>query len=112
MADCLQCEAPEAEAPDLLAVISEDNPNTYFVRQPETEDEVERACMAARVCCTSAIRYGGKDKAIINRLGNSPEYCDYFIDADGKLRRTVGDDGDLLPLAHQVVENYRNGLPW
>ncbi len=111
MADCLQCEAPEAEAPDLLAVLSKENLDTYFVRQPETADEVERACMAARVCCTGAIRYGGKDKTIINKLGNSPEYCDYFIDADGKLRRTVGDDGDLLPFAHDMVENCRNGLP-
>ena len=36
MGECLACEAPEAEAPDLLAPLTGGNYTTYFVRQPET----------------------------------------------------------------------------
>jgi hypothetical protein len=75
---------PEAEAPDLLAPIDDTNSDTYFVRQPQTEEEIERACKAAEVCCVSAIRYGGKNPKIIERLGE--EYCDYEVLPDGKAR--------------------------
>jgi hypothetical protein len=33
---CTACGAPEAEAPTLLAPLTDDNLDTYFVRQPET----------------------------------------------------------------------------
>ena len=77
--ECLACGAPEAEAPDLLAPLDDDNLTTYFVRQPETPDEVERACRALEVCCVSALRYRGQDPAIIRRLGNDPQYCDHLL---------------------------------
>ena len=76
---CLACEAPETEAPDLLAPLTGDNSDTYFVRQPETPEEVERACRALEVCCVVALRYGGTDPEIIRRLGNDPEYCDHLL---------------------------------
>lgn len=44
--DCMACDAPEAEARDLLAPLENDNWDTYFVRQPETAEEIERACRA------------------------------------------------------------------
>lgn len=62
--DCLECQAPEVEAPDLLAPHSEDNFDTY---------------------CVAALRYGGRDPEIITALGNNPELCDYILDADGNL---------------------------
>ena len=77
--DCLACDAPEYEAPDLLAPLSGDNYDTYFVRQPATPDEVERACRALEVCCVAALRYGGADPSIIRRLGNEPDYCDRLL---------------------------------
>ena len=77
--DCLACEAPEEEAPDLLAPLIGDNGDTYFVRQPTTPAEVERACRALEVCCVAALRYGGTDQNIIRRLGNDPEYCDRLL---------------------------------
>jgi hypothetical protein len=81
---CLACEAPEMEAPDLLAPLTGGNDTTYFVRQPETPEEVERACRAIQVCCVMDLRYGGTDRAIIERLGNDPAACDYVI-RDGQL---------------------------
>ena len=72
---CLSCGVPEAEAPTLLAPLTSENSDTYFVRQPVTELEIEQACNAVEVCCVDALRYGGKDAKIIARLGS--RYCDY-----------------------------------
>lgn len=77
--DCLACGAPEAEAPELLAPLTDGNYDTYFAKQPTTADEIEQACRAIEVCCVAALRYGGTDPAIIRRLGNTPEYCDYIL---------------------------------
>ena len=83
--DCLSCELPEDEAPDLLAPLREGNTDTYFVRQPEAPDEVERACWALKVCCTDALRYGGKDPEIIKAL--PPFLCDYRVSFFGRVVR-------------------------
>lgn len=84
---CLACEAPEAEAPELLAPLNGGNYTTYFVRQPVTPEEVEHACKAIGVCCVMDLRYGGTDRAIIASLGNDPITCDYVI-RDGQLVRS------------------------
>ena len=78
---------PEGEAPTLLND-DEDEYDTFFVRQPQTHEEVEQACCAIDVCCTEALRYGGQDRAIIERLGNNPAYCDYNL--AGKLNNIRG----------------------
>lgn len=101
--DCCQCEAPEEEAPELLAPLNDNNLDTHFVRQPQTLEEVERACRAIEVCCTSALRYGGQDRAIIERLRNNPEYCDYCIGKDGGLWLTLDEAGDLTPRAERIA---------
>ena len=81
---CLACEAPEALAPDLLAPLRDGNYTTYFVKQPETPEEVARACSAIGVCCVMDLRYGGTDPAIIQRLGNDENASD-IIFRDGRL---------------------------
>jgi hypothetical protein len=81
---CMACGAPEAEAPALLAELRDDQLETFFVRQPATKEEVEAACRAAQVCCVSSLRYGGQEPAIIRRLGNTPEFCDYLV-SDGDI---------------------------
>lgn len=81
---CLACEAPEAEAPDLLAPLTGGNYTTYFVRQPGTPDEVESACRAIQVCCVEDLRYGGTDRTVIERLGNDSAVCDHVIQ-DGHI---------------------------
>jgi hypothetical protein len=75
--DCLACGIPEVMAPALLAALDEDNSDTYFLRQPATPEEVEQACRAIEVCCTDALRYGGRDPKIIMRLGNNANCCDH-----------------------------------
>ena len=77
--NCTACGTPEAEAPELLAPLTDENWETFFVRQPETPEEVERACRAVEVCCLMALRYGGNDPTIIRRLGNRPDYCDHLL---------------------------------
>lgn len=77
----LACMLPEAEAPTLLNSNQEEYA-TFFVRQPQTREEIEQACCAIEVCCTRALRYGAKDQAIIKRLGNNPAYCDYNLEGD------------------------------
>ena len=84
--ECLACGAPEHEAPELFAPLEDDNCDTYFVRQPVTNEEVERACRAAKLCCVGAVRYAGQDAAVIRRLGNMHDYCDYVVAGDGELK--------------------------
>ncbi len=105
--DCLQCLAPEHEAPDLLAPLKQCNRNTYFVKQPCNADEIQRACNALRVCCVYALRYGGLDLDIIRQLENSPLYCDYILDDQGELVLTVGSDGELSEYAQAIVNASR-----
>ncbi len=105
--DCLQCEAPEHEAPKLLAELNESNLDTYFVRQPQNEAETERACNAIRVCCVCALRYGGKDLAIIRKLENNPEYCDHIVNDLGELVITIGSDCNFLPFATDIAKRIR-----
>lgn len=72
---CMLCGAPEAEAPMLMGHSDE---GCYFIRQPQTEEEIEFAINAMAVSCISAVRYGGIDQKIIKRiheLGNGDE-CD------------------------------------
>ena len=86
--ECMACGAPEAEAPTLFAPLEGENFDTYFVRQPETTVEVEQACRAAKACCVNAVRYGGRDRQIIRRLGNDPSNCDHVVGWLGLLRHS------------------------
>lgn len=79
---CLDCALPEMEAPTLLCQDPDKN-DTFFVKQPETEEEIKQACEAIKVCCVNALRYGGKDPEIITQLNNDPECCDFNL--EGKL---------------------------
>jgi hypothetical protein len=87
---CMACGAPEAEAPDLLAPLEGDNFDTYFIKQPTTPDEIERACRAVECCCADALRYGGTDPTIIHRLGNSPACCDHVLPDQAPPKKHFG----------------------
>lgn len=89
---CLACEVPEHEAPTLLAPLTDTNSDTYFLRQPETDEEIEQACCALELCCVDALRYGGKDPKILARLRRT-DICDYALEdvAFDKTTRTANE---------------------
>jgi hypothetical protein len=72
--ECMSCGTPEVEAPQLLATFSDECSDTYFIRQPETDEEVIVACNALNVCCVDALRYGGNDPKVLALL--HPSVCD------------------------------------
>ncbi len=76
--DCLFCGIPESEAPSLLAPLTDSNLDTYFIRQPVTDEEIDQACWAIKVCCVGALRYGGQNPKILERLQSSG-CCDYSL---------------------------------
>ena len=76
---CTSCGAPQAEAPDLIDHSDKDWGHCYFKKQPETDEEIERAINAIAVSCISGLRYRGKDEKILKRLYEMGEaaQCDY-----------------------------------
>jgi hypothetical protein len=75
---CTSCGAPQAEAPDLIDHSKQDG-HCYFKKQPETEEEIERAINAISVSCISGLRYGGTNEKILKRLYEigEGEQCDH-----------------------------------
>ncbi|MBO9635946.1 MAG: ferredoxin [Chitinophagaceae bacterium] len=65
---CTSCGAPQAEAPDLIGHSKNEYSHCYFKKQPETEEEIERAISAIQVSCISGLRYGGSNEKILKRL--------------------------------------------
>lgn len=65
---CISCGAPEAEAPDLIEHSKFEYGHCYFKKQPQTDDEIERAIQAIAVSCIAGLRYGGTDEKILKRL--------------------------------------------
>lgn len=80
---CTLCGAPEVEAGGMMGHSTE---GCYFIRQPQTEEEIEQAINAIAVSCVGAVRYGGKNQKIIRKLydiGHEKE-CDYLLTVGGK----------------------------
>lgn len=65
---CTSCGAPQAEAPDLIDHSKADYRHCYFKKQPETDEEIERAITAIAVSCVAGLRYGGTNEKILKRL--------------------------------------------
>lgn len=79
---CISCEAPENEAPELMT--HDECSHCYFFRQPETKEELNHAIMAVAVGCCGAVRYGGVDPEVIQRLTEllSREQCDHVASVE------------------------------
>ena len=75
--ECRACGLPEEFAPECMAPLENGNCDTYFLRQPATPEEIDHVCEAVHSCCAVALRYGGRDEAILRRLGK--EYCDVQV---------------------------------
>ena len=72
--ECIQCGAPEAEAPSLMA-FDDYRGSCYFVRQPATPAETEQAIRAVCVSCCGAVRYGGSDLLVLQQAAGA-DTCD------------------------------------
>lgn len=86
--ECITCGAPETEAQELMS--HDDRGHCYFVRQPESPEEVEQAIRATWASCCGAVRYGGKNAEIIRKLAvlRSYDSCDekLFPVPSGEIR--------------------------
>ena len=71
---CIQCCAPQTEAPDLM---DNDDTSCYFSKQPRTPDEVDRAIKAVCVSCCGAVRYVAEEHTV--------------VDVDGTVALRTGD---------------------
>ncbi len=76
---CVTCGAPQAEAPDLIDHSKRDYGYCFFKKQPQTEEEIERAINAIAVSCVFALSYGWKDEKILKQLYEIGEekQCDH-----------------------------------
>ncbi len=76
---CISCGALEDVAPDLIEHSKLEYGHCYFKKQPQTQDEIDRAIDAMAVSCISGLRYGGRDEKILKRLYEigEAEQCDY-----------------------------------
>jgi hypothetical protein len=72
----MSCGVPQAIAPELVGWTEEALPSCYWIRQPETAEEVERAIEIVHAQELGCHRYGGKNPAILGRLPR--EECDFF----------------------------------
>jgi hypothetical protein len=114
----MACGAPEARARELMDHDESDG-HCFFKRQPETPEEVNRAILAVWSSCCGAVRYGGDDQSLIQRLVNIGEadQCDHAPKGPHRLlTRTVGvfsfDAPDLTErqAAREILRLLRAGL--
>ena len=71
---CVSCGVPQSIAPALVGWTDEEAPSCYWIRQPETADEVDRAIRIIQTQELGCHRYAGNDPAILERLPR--EECD------------------------------------
>ncbi|MCB9637454.1 MAG: ferredoxin [Myxococcales bacterium] len=110
---CAGCGNAVRFAPSLLLETQDPSwQDSYFVRMPQTPEEIEQACAAIEHCATSALRYGGKDPTIIRLLGNTPRHSDHVL-VNGEVS-FYGDES--FPLLAQTARKlpqmaYPDALP-
>ena len=71
---CTSCGVPQAIAPDLVGWRNENLTQCYWLKQPQTADELDWAIKIIHTQELGCDRYGGKDPAILRRL--PAEDCD------------------------------------
>ena len=77
---CLQCMAPEGEAPELMG-FDRKSGNCYFKKQPATPEELEHAIAAVSVSEIQGLRYAGNNKYVLRRLRElgASDCCDVLV---------------------------------
>ena len=65
--ECLACGVPQVVAPDLVGWTGEKIPHCCWKKQPETQEELERAIAVLETQELECHRYAGTDPAILRR---------------------------------------------
>lgn len=71
---CMSCGVPQAIAPDLVGWTNENLTQCYWLKQPQTADELDRAIKIIHTQEFGCHRYSGNDPALLQRL--PAEECD------------------------------------
>jgi hypothetical protein len=71
---CTSCGVPQAVAPDLVGWANQNLTQCYWIKQPKTPDELDRAVKLFQTQELGCHRYSGNDAAILQRL--PAEDCD------------------------------------
>src|SRR5271154_6195726 len=82
--ECMSCGAPEVQAPATMS--HDDTGHCFFGRQPETQEETDKAIFGLWASCCGAIRYRGKDRDILVRLAELglAQQCDHRLEIERK----------------------------
>ena len=73
---CITCGVPQSIAPELVGWTDAELPSCYWIRQPETAEEVEKAIKIIHDQELGCHRYAGDDAEILKRLPRRE--CDYY----------------------------------
>jgi len=74
---CFSCGVPQSIAPELVGWKDEaELLSCYWIRQPSTPEEVDRAIKILHTQEIGCHRYAGKDRAMLKRL--PAEQCDHL----------------------------------
>jgi hypothetical protein len=101
---CTSCGVPQAIAPELVGWKDENSGGCYWIKQPETLDEMDRAIRILHTQELGCHRYSGKEPAILYKL--PPEDCD-ILRPDMALNHwpTLGASDVPLKFSLSVSEN-------
>ena len=90
---CMSCGVPQEIAPDLVGWTNENRTECYWLKQPMTPDELDRAVKIIHTQELGCHRYSGKDPAILRRL--PAEDCDH-----------LRPDLKLIPIPYLTVSGF------
>jgi hypothetical protein len=106
---CTSCCLPHGEAPELLNDPDEPFKECYFRRQPRTPEEVDRAVEAICVSEVCALRYGGTDPAIIDKLRrrDAAAQCDHTPEGRAWIEAPARRAAAAPPVAARPLSYFR-----
>lgn len=111
---CTSCCLVHGEAPELLNDPEQPFRECYFRRQPQTQEEIDRAIDAICVSEMDALRYGGTDPAIIAKLRErgAADQCDHTpegrasLEARARYAAAAAEGTSTTPVPSQVLEYF------
>lgn len=103
----MSCGVPQSIAPELVGWRDDTSGLCYWIRQPETAEEVEKAIKIIHTQELGCHRYGGDDRAILKRLPR--EECDFFHPEKAfRYQREFG--ASEVPVGFSLIESRERGV--